>query len=42
MVRLLTLPPEAPTWDVIREQEEQAQQRRQVSEVEDVLARFRM
>lgn len=41
MVRLLSLPAESPTWDVIREQEEQAQARRQVADIEDVLARFK-
>jgi hypothetical protein len=44
-VRLLALPHEppnrAPTWDVLLAEQEKAQAARQVSEIEDVLARFK-
>lgn len=40
-VRLLGLPPEAPTWDLLREEHEKAHARRQAADIEDVLARFK-
>jgi hypothetical protein len=41
MVRLLALPRESPTWAVLLEQQEKADQRRKVADLDDILARFK-
>ena len=39
--RLLSLPHEAPIWRVVEEQQEAAEQRQKVAEIEATLAKFK-
>lgn len=39
--RFFALPPEAPVWDIVREEQERAKAARKADDIDDVLTRFK-